>query len=622
MFLFLPALTVLAVVLGLQAHGEATASPYVVHEMRTHAAAGWSLVRRHSPSALILLRFALAQSNIAEIGSHLNDVSHPDSPNYGKHWSAGKIAETFAPSNETVAAVQTWLLESGIFSNQIRVTPTKGWIEVNATVEEAEQLLHAEYSVYRHDTGKEHIALQGYSLPAHIRRHVDFVTPTIHFDAKISSRSPGTPWMGSYPKTTGVVNETSQGLENCDSQITPECLRALYGIAYKPAVPHLNSYGIVEYTPQSYRQDDINKFAASYSPDLSGISPVLTSIDGGVIQTDQESFNLNGESDLDLQYAMALVSAKQPLTLYQAGDLQEGASFNNFLDALDGSYCTFEGGDDPADPTYPDSGGYAYHDCGTVKPANVISTSYSYTESDLSSAYTARQCAEYAKLGLMGVTMLFSSGDYGVAGNGGACMSYNGTYGVFNPMFPSTCPYVTSVGATQINTGASVYDPESACERVIYSGGGFSNYFAVPSYQEEVVHNYLTNHPPPYDHTIWNATGNSRAFPDVSANGANYVVAIDGQFSLVYGTSASSPVVGAMLTLVNDARLAKGKAPIGFINPAIYSSAFAKAFNDISSGSNSGCDTTGFASASGWDPVTGLGTPNFPSMLEAWMALP
>lgn len=92
------------------------------------------------------------------------------------------------------------------------------------------------------------------------------------------------------------------------------------------------------------------------------------------------SFNINGESNLDLEYAMSLVTSKQNVTLYQVGDLIEGlkfdcitrllpdlertptgASFNNFLDAIDGTYCTFEGGDDSSqDAVYPDtqSGGY------------------------------------------------------------------------------------------------------------------------------------------------------------------------------------------------------------------------------------------------------------------------
>lgn len=173
----------------------------------------------------------------------------------------------------------------------------------------------------------------------------------------------------------------------------------------------------------------------------------------GFLQTNQTSFDFNGESNLDLQYGMALVGPKQDITLYQTGDDVEGASFNDLLDALDSDYC---GGDDPSqDATYPDPlGGYqGPKACGTVKPAYVISTSYAYNEADLTPAYTARQCNEYAKLGMMGTTVLYSSGDFGVAGNGGLCLNpdgsqtKNGTH--FNPSFPGTCPFITSVGATQ-----------------------------------------------------------------------------------------------------------------------------------------------------------------------------
>jgi len=52
------------------------------------------------------------------------------------------------------------------------------------------------------------------------------------------------------------------------------------------------------------------------------------------------------------------------------------------------------------------------------------------------------------------------------------------------------------------------------------------------------------------------------------------VIAADGIFQLVYGTSASTPVVGAILTMVNDARIAKGKSTIGFINPTVGHIAF------------------------------------------------
>ena len=87
------------------------------------------------------------------------------------------------------------------------------------------------------------------------------------------------------------------------------------------------------------------------------------------------------------------------------------------------SYCTFaaynETGNDPKlDQAYPDqrTGGWQGKlMCGTYKPTNVISLSYGGQESDLPIAYQRRQCLEYMKLGLQGVSFLFASGDSGVS---------------------------------------------------------------------------------------------------------------------------------------------------------------------------------------------------------------
>ncbi|KAG0693459.1 peptidase S8/S53 domain-containing protein [Suillus ampliporus] len=632
-------LPVLSFTLGLAASAIAdpTISPWKLHEKRSHIPAGWTRARTLNPSAPIPLRFALAQSNIEHIEVLLNEVSYPGSRSYGNHWSAGQVAAKFAPSTESVETVRSWLIESGVEPHRVRLSPTKGWLEVDSTVEEAENLLLAEYHVYDHETGAKHIACESYHLPEHVVPHVDFVTPTIHFDAKPQkhdqhNRVPiGQPGQGSSPKTTGKVQDILNQLENCDEQITPICLRTLYGLWYEPVSGESNSYGIVEYTPQAYIQSDLDMFAKNFSTGLEGVSPTMVSIDGGFLQTVNVSFDYNGESNLDLVYSMTLVTKGQNVTLYQVGDAIEGASFNSFLDALDGTYCTYDGGGDPSqDPVYPGTadGGYTGNeDCGTVKPANVISTSYGYNEADLSAAYAIRQCNEYAKLGLMGVTILYSSGDSGVGGNGGYCLNPGGNGNVtadgkiFNPTFPSTCPYVTSVGATQVSPGQSVSEPENACEEVIYSGGGFSNYFSMPDYQKGAVEGYLAANPISYSKDIYNSTGTSRAYPDLSANGANYLLAIDGLFQLVYGTSASSPVVGAILTMVNDARLARNKSTIGFINPTIYSPEFALGFKDVTNGTNPGCGTLGFNATKDWDPVTGLGTPYFPSLLAKWLAL-
>jgi tripeptidyl-peptidase-1 len=103
------------------------------------------------------LRFALTQPNIQDIEAHLYDVSHPDSPNYGNHWSPAQIAAKFAPTTETIETVRAWLIESGIESHRVKLSHTKGWLEVASTVQEAEYLLNAEYHIYNHDTGTKHV---------------------------------------------------------------------------------------------------------------------------------------------------------------------------------------------------------------------------------------------------------------------------------------------------------------------------------------------------------------------------------------------------------------------------------------------------------------------------------
>ncbi|KAF8478880.1 subtilisin-like protein [Gautieria morchelliformis] len=637
-------LSVVAVVLGtigLSWASPASQTRKVVHERRAFVPAGWSRSRKLSPDVVLPMRFGLKQNNMHRVEEFLMDVSHPESPNYGKHWTAGKVAETFAPSADTVDAVRGWLHSAGFAAERIKLSPSRGWIEVNATVDEVENMLDADYHVYGHKQGGEHIACDSYSVPEHVREHIDIILPTVNFDARIMPRSNPNPTLTPARKgaaifpmvksegkqATGIGHGT---LSNCDQEITPDCLRALYNFHYTPVATDKNSYGIVEYTPQAFLQGDLDLFFGNFSPSLVGQTPTFISIDGGVAQTIDQSFNFNGESDLDLEYGMTLV-APQTVTLYQAGDLVEGASFNNLLDALDASYCTFEGGDDPTqDGIYPDPFGGGFtgpESCGIVKPANVISTSYGSQEPEMTAAYQIRQCNEYGKLGMMGVTILYSSGDNGVAGNGGLCIdpatgleTANGTR--FDPDFPVNCPFVTAVGATQVNPGSNVNEPEGACEQVIFSGGGFSDIFAMPDYQKEAVESFFQEHPPPYTAAQFNNSGKARGYPDLAANGANYVIGIDGEFELVFGTSCSSPVVGSLITGINDARIAVGKSPVGFINPTIYTQKFKAGFNDIKMGGNQGCGTPGFTAVPGWDPVTGLGTPNFGKLKDLWLELP
>jgi tripeptidyl-peptidase I len=209
------------------------------------------------------------------------DVSDPHSPNYGKHWTAEQVAKAFAPAQETIDAVVEWLTESGI--SKERVTLSKGltWVRVDSTVGETEALLRTKYKVcyyernkqtiahriqiYEHtETKQPHVACEVYSVPSYLSSHIDFVSPTIHFDTPVKmdpkrdvSKRDGKktgPYSGAAAvplPDAGIASASSQSatsLDTCYMFTTPECLRALYKMPN--GTYDKSSYGIVEYTPE------------------------------------------------------------------------------------------------------------------------------------------------------------------------------------------------------------------------------------------------------------------------------------------------------------------------------------------------------------------------------------
>lgn len=108
----------------------------------------------------------------------------------------------------------------------------------------------------------------------------------------------------------------------------------------------------------------------------------------------------------------------------------------------------------------------------------------------------------------------------------------------------------------------------------------------------------------------YNASG--RAYPDIAAQSVRFVINNMAAPNLVDGTSVASPISAGVLTLVNDALIAAGKPPLGFLNPMLYSKKGA-GFTDITSGTVTGCNATtpGFPARKGWDAASGFGTPNF-----------
>lgn len=236
-----------------------------------------------------------------------------------------------------------------------------------------------------------------------------------------------------------------------------------------------------------------------------------------------------------------------------------------------------------------------------------LSTSYGEEEQSVPAEYALKICNLFMQLGARGVSVLFSSGD---SGPGDTCSRVSDNKPYFQPTFPAGCPYVTSVGGTY-QTG-----PEIA---VAFSSGGFSSLHSRPAYQDAAVSAYLKSIGSTYA-PFFNAS--NRGIPDVAAQGNDFVVYDKGRPARLSGTSASAPVFAGIVALLNAARRSKGLAPLGFLNPWLYNNT--AALTDITGGSSLGCtNTTYFArlaswnATKGWDPVTGLGTPNFPSLLAA-----
>jgi tripeptidyl-peptidase-1 len=246
---------------------------------------------------------------------------------------------------------------------------------------------------------------------------------------------------------------------------------------------------------------------------------------------------------------------------------------------------------------------------------HTISTSYGEDEQSVPEIYSRVVCNMIGQLGARGVTVLFSSGDTGV---GSACQTNDGKNTTrFLPTFPAACPYVTSVGGTHY------VQPEYA---VSFSSGGFSDRWPRPWWQNYAVHEYLEKLGDRWK-GLYNPYG--RGFPDISAQGRNYYVVDKGRLTRVSGTSASAPTISSIIALLNAARLQSGQRPFGFLNPWLYTKGF-KGLTDIVNGGSTGCTGidnysglptpyvpyASWNATAGWDPVTGLGTPDFGKLLK------
>jgi len=531
----------------------------------------------HSVSLSVVVR--IEDDRRADLERTFWEVSDPKHTNYGKYQSMEAITEMLAVPQDRVQRIHDYLAAHDC--SEINIAPNQDMISVACPVKAIEVALNTKLHFFTHT---EHTdvqivrASQGYMLPENVSRDVVMVGELLQFPA-MKPKSINNLGSASKLSGTGAWPDTCKA-KACSGLVTPAVLSARYrhpnATESEEAVPG-NSMAVAEFQTQTYKTSDLDTFASNCG--------VPQGVDVMVGAGKNDNAPSGTEAVLDIEYIKA-VAPNVPLTVVFDAKYSLLA-WANQITSLDNSPL-------------------------------VHSISYGNDENQQSSqAYMFSANTAFMKAGARGLSLLFASGDQGVCGREG-CGSLFGTEGRFNPDFPGASPYITTVGGTDFY-GSGVGDEQAWGA----GGGGFSDTFPIPPYQQQAVAAYKAradaNFPP---QEYWNNTG--RGYPDVAALGGQktmYCVK-SGSFQGVAGTSAACPVVAGIFARLNGLRLAAGKPAMGFLNPFIYQNP--SAFFDVQHGRNNvgnfGIETKyGFTAVEGWDAATGFGTPNYEALAAAVM---
>ncbi len=285
----------------------------------------------------------------------------------------------------------------------------------------------------------------------------------------------------------------------------------------------------------------------------------------------------DGEVMLDIE-VVAAVAPKALIAVYFAPNTSKG-----FLDAIT----------------------MAIHD--TTNKPSAISISWGNPEKNWSAQDMNSFDQAFQTAAALGVTICCAAGDAGSGDENPDQLAEFGAVpdGLAHADFPGSSPFVLCCGGTKlIGSGTAIASEGVWNDDPLRSatGGGVSDFFAVPTYQS------ATGIP-----VSANAGGHKgRGVPDVAGDAdpaTGYVVRVDGQEFVIGGTSAVAPLWAGLIALMNQ----KLGHSVGFLNPLIYGSIVGKgAFRDITSGNNGA-----YSAKKGWDACTGWGTPDGAKLLHA-----
>ena len=325
--------------------------------------------------------------------------------------------------------------------------------------------------------------------------------------------------------------------------------------------------GIIE-LGGGFQLNDLSNYFSSLN--INEPQVISVSVDGGA-NSPSTPDSADGEVMLDIEVAGAIAPAAK-IVVYFAPNTDQG-----FLDAIT----------------------TAVHD--SANQPSVISISWGSAESQWTPQALTNFDEAFQAASAMGVTVCCASGDNG---------SSDGVNDGNNHVdFPASSSFVLGCGGTTLqasngqNVNEVVWDNQPAGGGA--TGGGVSDVFPLPAWQNGF------NVPAP------SGPNGGRGVPDVSGDAdpaTGYNILVDAQSLVFGGTSAVAPLWAALVARINE-QIGK---PIGFLNPLIYAQAVeASGFHDITDGNNGS-----FSAGQGWDPCTGLGSPDGAQLLAALTGTP
>lgn len=542
--------------------------------------------------------------NYAALEACINQINDPSSPNYGHYLSPQDISNDFAPDPSQVTALTNYLTGDGL-----KVTQTYGTnasLGVDGVASQVEKAFNVQIDT---TANGKYGPTSAPTVPSNLQDVISTITGlkvegTAHCNIDNPKDGQGCGQIGHFshytlPKTLPQTSPKKANDGDCtlaqtgtpitgqiSQLLTWSDLSSAYGLDNLKSQGFdggNTAIGFVEF--DTYQRSDVVNYmlcANTYAQDRLQ----TVNVDVGASDPAADSAPGAGEAALDLELAAGLTGKNTKLYDYYApNNANWEAELQDILQKV-----------------------------ASDKKVSVLSISYGDFEKDLTPTYMAAVNDSMKLLAAEGITTFVASGDCAAFGGG--------QFGQLDVSFPASAPYAVAVGGTTLTTdptsGARSSETtwvddsangKSACQNTWGSTGGLSVVpsFTTPSWQKGPgVSNQYSD--------------GERQVPDVSAAAINisfYFSAIPGTplWLGVGGTSAAAPIWAAGTDIVDQALAAKGKSPLGGV-ANIYtlanSSNYSSAFFDVTKG-----DNLKYQAGTGWDYVTGWGTPNFDKIAAA-----